>query len=177
MSLPLGSQAPAFLLHGVDGSDRSLASYEDAELLALIQSCNHCPYVLAWEGRMIDLQRAYGDRGVRLVALNSNDARRVPEDSFDRMVVHASEQGFNFDYLHDPEQLLARELGSQRTPEVFLFDRDRRLVYHGAIDDSRDDSAVSQHYLRDALDATLAGQPPPVAETAPMGCTVKWLAQ
>jgi len=176
MSLPLGSQAPAFLLHGVDGSDRSLASYEDAELLALIQSCNHCPYVLAWEGRMIALQRAYADRGVRLVAVNSNDASRHPEDGFERMVTHAAEQAFNFDYLHDPEQLLARELGSERTPEVFLFDRARRLVYHGAVDDNRDDSAVGRHYLAEAIDAALAGEPVAVSETPAVGCTVKWLS-
>jgi AhpC/TSA family len=175
MSLPLGSDAPAFALRDVGGSERSLASYADATLLALIQSCNHCPYVRAWEGRMIALQGAYGERGVRFVALNSNDASRFPEDGFDEMVVHAAEQGFNFDYLHDPEQSLARGLGSERTPEIFLFGRDRRLVYHGAIDDNRDDSAVQRHYLQEALEATLADEAPSIAETAAVGCTVKWL--
>jgi hypothetical protein len=175
MSLPLGSDAPAFVLRDVAGGERSLASYDDAELLVLIQSCNHCPYVRAWEGRMIALQGRYGERGVRVVAFNSNDASRFPEDGFDEMVVHASEQGFTFDYLHDPEQSLARALGSERTPEAFLFGRDRRLVYHGAIDDSRDDSAVRRHYLAEALDAALAGEPPPLGETAAVGCTVKWL--
>jgi AhpC/TSA family len=174
MSLPLGADAPAFLLRDVQGSERTLASYDDAALLALIQSCNHCPYVRAWEGRMIALQRAYAERGVRLVAVNSNDANRFPEDGFDEMVLHASEQGFNFDYLHDAEQALARALGSERTPEVFLFGRDRRLVYHGAIDDNRDDSAVGTHYLQEAFDAALAGEAPPIAETAAVGCTVKW---
>lgn len=171
MSLALGSSAPEFSLLGVDGEEHSLASYADASLLALIQSCNHCPYVLAWEGRMIEVQRDYAARGVRLVAVNSNDASRYPDDSYERMVEHANEKGFNFDYLHDPEQQLVRALGAERTPEVFLFDRDRRLVYHGAIDDNRDEAKVSRRYLRDALDGTA----PSLTETAPVGCSVKWL--
>lgn len=175
MSLPLGSTAPDFDLLGTDGERHSLASYDDAELLVLIQSCNHCPYVLAWEGRMIALQRDYGQRGVRLVAFNSNDANRYPEDSFERMVAHGSENGFNFDYLHDPEQSLARALGTERTPEVFLFDRSRRLVYHGAIDDNRDETAVERRWLAEALDGALHGRTPEVDDTRPVGCTVKWL--
>ena len=90
------------------------------------------------------------------------------------MVKRAESQGFDFDYLSDADQSVARALGSERTPEVFLFDGERSLVYHGAIDDSRDESAVSQHYLRDALDAVLAGDEPAVADTEPVGCTVKW---
>jgi len=168
-------EAPAFRLPGTDGREHSLADYGDAELLVLIQSCNHCPYVLAWEGRMVAIQADYAERGVRLAAVNSNDPARYPEDFFEQMVKHASQAGFNFDYLHDPGQSVARALGSERTPEVFLFDRERRLIYHGAIDDSRDDTTVRSHYLRDALDAALAGETPPVADTAPSGCTVKWL--
>lgn len=175
MRLAHGEQAPPFRLAGIDGREHALADYGDAELLVLIQSCNHCPYVLAWEGRMVALQADYAERGVRLVAINSNDAARYPEDSFERMVKHASEAGFNFDYLHDPGQLVARSLGAERTPEVFLFDRDRRLAYHGAIDDSRDDRTVTTHFLRDALEAALAGETPPVLDTPPSGCPVKWL--
>ena len=125
---------------------------------------------------MIAVQRDYRDRGVRVVAFNSNDASRYPEDSFERMVAHAAEKAFNFDYLHDPEQTLARALGSERTPEVFLFDRDRRLVYHGAIDDNRDELAVERRYLRErARGGLLAGGAPEVADTPVVGCTVKWL--
>jgi peroxiredoxin len=175
MTLALGSEAPDFRLTGVDGREHTLESYGESELLALIQACNHCPYVLAWEGRMIALQRTYGERGLRIVTVNSNDADRFPEDSFERMVEHASQRGLPFDYLHDRTQTLARALGSERTPEVFLFDRDRRLVYHGAIDDNRDDSAVQLSYVRDAIDALLGGEAPPIAETAPVGCSVKWL--
>jgi peroxiredoxin len=123
---------------------------------------------------MIELQRELGPRGFRLVAISSNDAESYPEDSFEAMRTRAREQGFNFDYLYDESQDVARALGSQRTPEVFLFDRDRRLVYHGAIDDSRDERSVTQHYLRDAAEAVLAGEDPELGETPPVGCTVKW---
>ena len=167
-------QAPSFRLPGVDGVEHSLESYADADLLVLVQSCNHCPYVQAWEGRMKSIQGDYADRGVKLVAINSNDPERHPEDSFEEMGARAKREGFNFDYLWDEDQSLVRDLGAERTPEVFVFDRDRKLVYHGAIDDSRDDAAVTQHYLRDALDAVLEGREPAVAETPPSGCSVKW---
>ena len=175
MSLALADRAPAFDLPGVDGGRHALADYADAEVLVLIQSCNHCPYVQAWEGRMTAIQDAYTDRGVRLVAINSNDADRHPEDSFEEMAKRAAQVGFTFDYLYDEDQSLARALGSERTPEAFVFDRERALVYHGAIDDNRDSAAVTVHYLRDALDAVLGGRRPPLTETPAVGCTVKWL--
>ena len=174
MSVALGTEAPQFDLPGVDGRNHSLDSYSGAEALMLVQSCNHCPYVQAWENRLNAIARDYAERGVSVVAVNSNDAEHYPEDSFDEMKARASALGFVFDYLYDEPQGVARELGAERTPEVFLYDRDRRLVYHGAIDDSRDETAVSQHYLRDALDAVLGGEEPAVSETPPVGCTVKW---
>jgi peroxiredoxin len=174
VTLALGSEAPDFTLRGVDGAQHTLSDYDAAEILVLVQSCNHCPYVLAWEGRMSAIQRDYADRAVVLVAINSNDAERYPADSFAAMVGHAHEQGFPFDYLQDPEQTVARALGSERTPEVFVFDRDRRLRYHGAIDDNRNETAVAQNYLRDALDAVLAGATPTPTDTAPVGCSLKW---
>jgi peroxiredoxin len=176
MALALGSPPPDFSLPAVDGKTYDLGDFDAAAALVLIQSCNHCPYVQAWEGRMKDIQRDYGDRGVRLVAVNSNDADNYPEDSFEEMKARAEREEFNFPYLYDEAQDVARALGAERTPEVFLFDRDRRLVYHGAIDDSRDDAAVNRHHLRDALDAVLEGRDPPVAETPPVGCSVKWVA-
>ena len=174
MTLTLGTEAPSFDLPGVDGSNHALDDYADAEVLALVQSCNHCPYVQAWEGRMNAIQRDYADKGFRLVAINSNDAEAYPEDSFDEMRARAEREGFVFDYLYDEDQSVARALGAERTPEVFLFDRDRRLVYHGAIDDSRDDGAVQRHYLREAIEAALRRKPPPEAETPAVGCSVKW---
>jgi peroxiredoxin len=174
VSVALGAEAPQFDLPGVDGRNHSLSSYDDAEVLVLIQSCNHCPYVQAWEGRMSAIARDYAERGVRVVAVNSNNAERYPADSFEAMRARAAGRGFAFDYLYDEPQAVARALRAERTPEVFVFDRERRLVYHGAIDDSRDEETVRQQYLRDALDAVLSGEEPPVSETPAVGCTVKW---
>ncbi len=174
MTITIGTDAPTFDLPGVDGANHRLDHYADAPVLVLIQSCNHCPYVQAWEGRMKQIQDDYRDKGVRIVAINSNDADSHPGDSFEEMQKRAEREGFNFDYLYDEDQSALRDLGSERTPEVFVFDRDRRLMYHGAIDDSRDETAVRRHYLREALDAVLAGKEPPEAETPAVGCTVKW---
>ena len=174
MTLPLGTTALPFSLPGVDGSTRSLDDYADADVLAVVWSCNHCPYVLAWEDRLNAIAREYRDRGVRVVAINSNDSRMYPEDSFDAMRAHAREKGFVFDYLHDDDQTVADAYSPERTPEVFLFDKDRRLVYHGAIDDSREEAKVERRWFREALDAVLAGRAPEVGETPPVGCTVKW---
>ena len=174
MSVGLGTEAPQFDLPGVDGQNHTLDSYADADVLVLVQSCNHCPYVQAWDQRLNAVAHDYADRSVRVVAINSNDAASHPEDSFEEMQKRAAAQGFVFDYLYDEPQAVATELASERTPEVFLFDRNRQLVYHGAIDDSRDEDSVSQHYLRDALDAVLSGQEPAVSETPAVGCTVKW---
>ena len=163
-----------FSLPGVDGRRYSLDELADGAPLALVWTCNHCPYAQAWEGRLIDIARDYEPRGVRFAAVSSNDAEAYPEDSFDAMRERARERGYPFPYLYDEDQSVAHEYGPERTPEVFVFDRERRLVYHGAIDDSRDEHAVTRHYLRDALDAVLAGREPPVTETPPVGCTVKW---
>lgn len=174
MSAVLGAEAPQFDLPGVDGQSHSLGSYADANVLVLVQSCNHCPYVQAWEGRLSAIASDYADRGVRVVAVNSNDVVSHPEDSFEEMQKRSREQGFTFEYLYDEPQAVAQALGAERTPEVFVYDRDRQLRYHGAIDDNRDETGVSQQYLRDALDALLAGSDPAVAETPAVGCTVKW---
>jgi peroxiredoxin len=166
--------APSFDLPGVDGRNHGLGDYADAGILVLIQSCNHCPWVQAWEGRMNAIAGEYADRGVRVVAIASNDAVAYPEDGLPAMIERARKQGCVFDYLYDEDQSVARALGSERTPEVFVFDQDRRLAYHGVIDDDREGDNITQHYLRDSLDALLAGKQPPVAETTPLGCTVKW---
>ena len=173
MTIALATEAPTFDLPGVDGQRHNLDDYADKPALAVVWSCNHCPYVQAWEGRMIALQREFGDRGFGLVAISSNDADAYPEDSFEAMQARASGQGFNFDYLYDEDQSVLDAYGAERTPEVFLFDRDRTLVYHGAIDDSREEEGVTQEYLRDAIAAVLAGDSPAVDETPAVGCTVK----
>ncbi len=175
--LEIGSKGPDFTLPGVDGQTVALADLlKSHEAVAVIFSCNHCPYVLAWEDRMIAIQRDYAPRGATIVAINANDAQRYPEDSFERMKVHAAEKGFNFPYLRDESQDVARAYGALRTPHVFLLDREGVLRYRGAIDDNYEDpAAVKHHYLRDALDAVLAGRDPVHQTSGAVGCTVKWI--
>jgi peroxiredoxin len=174
-NLKPGDRAIPFTLPGVDDKQHALADHAGKEAVAVIFSCNHCPYVRAWEDRMVQIQADYADKGVQFIAINANDARRYPDDSFPKMKERASEKGFNFPYLYDETQETARAYGAERTPEVFLFDKGGILRYHGAIDDNYGDpKAARNHYLRQALDAVLAGQAPPKVETPPVGCTVKW---
>lgn len=174
-ALSIGEKAKPFSLPATDGDEYSLASFEDRRLLTVIFSCNHCPYVQAWEDRMVQIQEDYRDKGVQLVAINANDARKYPDDDFEAMKSRASEKGFSFPYLRDESQEVAEAYGAERTPEVFLFDGDRELVYHGAIDDNYDDpGAVDAAYLRDAIEAVLSGNEPEVKNTNPVGCTIKW---
>ncbi len=175
VNLKIGDRAIPFDLPGVDGKQHSYADYSGKNAVVVIFSCNHCPYVRAWEDRMVQIQADYGGKGVQLVAINSNDASKYPDDSFPKMKERAREKHFNFPYLYDEAQKLARAYGAERTPEVFLFDKSATLRYHGMIDDNYDDpSAVRARYLRDALDAVLDGNPPPLGETRPVGCTIKW---
>jgi len=174
--LSIGDLAPSFKgLLGVDGQRYSLEDFRDKRALAVVISCNHCPTVKAYESRIKAIQGEFGERGFLLVAINPNDAEQYPEDSYENMAKRAREKGFNFPYLRDEDQSVARAYGATRTPEVFLFDHDRHLRYHGRIDDNVDDPGkVRAHYLRDAVSALLAGKKVPVTETMPVGCTVKW---
>jgi peroxiredoxin len=174
MSLALGDPAPPFALPAVGGEQVALEGLADRAAVAVVFSCNHCPYVRAWEDRLNDIARDYAPRGVAVVAINSNDAASYPADSFDAMAERAREKGFAFPYAQDASQEVARAYGASRTPEVFLLDGAGRLAYHGAIDDSTEPESVRVPYLRQALDAVLAGQAPPAAETGVVGCTVKW---
>ena len=173
--LKIGDHAIPFSLPGVNGATHALGEYSGKAAVAVIFSCNHCPYVRAWEDRIIQIQADYATRGVQLVAINSNDATRYPEDSFSKMKERAREKKFNFPYLHDESQTVARDYGAERTPEVFLFDKTGTLRYHGVIDDNYDDPAkVKMKYFQDALDALLSGTVPPTVETKPIGCSIKW---
>lgn len=167
--LKIGDPAPPFELPGVDGRTHALAGYEGMPV-AVVFSCCHCPYVIAWEERLDAIARDYAGRA-GLVAVNAND---YLGDGFDDMVARARDRGFAFPFLRDESQDVARAYQAARTPEVFLFDSDHRLAYHGAPDSSYRDPGGAVPYLRQALDAVLAGEEPPVAETPPVGCTVKW---
>jgi peroxiredoxin len=174
-NLQPGDQNILFSLPGVDEQFYSLSSYADKNAVVVVFTCNHCPWAQAWEGRLIQIQAEYGPKGVQILAINANDAVTHPGDSFEAMQQRAQEKGFNFPYLHDEEQAVAHAYGAERTPEVFVFDKAGILQYHGAVDDNADDPAAVQHaYLRDALDAVLAGQTPATAQTPPKGCTIKW---
>jgi len=175
MTVKTGQKAISFTLPGVDESDHSLADYDDKEVVVVIFSCNHCPYVQAWEGRMIEVQADFANKGAQLIAISSNDPAQYPEDGFPQMKERARQKGFNFPYLFDESQEVARAYSAERTPEVFLFDGQRELRYHGTIDDNYDDPAgVQKHNLRDALNAVLTGLTPEVSDTKPVGCTIKW---
>jgi peroxiredoxin len=174
--LEIGQKGPDFSLPGVDGQTYALSELlKTSQAVAVIFSCNHCPYVRAWEGRMKDIQRDYQAKGVRLVAIGSNDAAKYPDDDFSHMKQRAEQEGFNFLYLRDESQAVARAYGGTHTPHVFLLDPAGVLRYRGAIDDNYDEPDVVQHpYLRNALDAVLSGQTPEPAVSQAVGCTIKW---
>jgi len=173
--LRLGDRAVPFTLPGVDGRSYSLDYFAGKKVAGVIFWCNHCPYVQAWEDRVLDLQRQYRPKGVEFVLVSSNDPLHYPDDSFDAMKRRAQEKNYPCPYLFDESQEVARAYGATRTPEVFLFDGELLLRYHGRPDDNYEDPArVRQNYLRDAIEALLAGQLPAVGETAPQGCTIKW---
>lgn len=162
-------------LLGVDGKRYSLEDFNDKKVVVIIISCNHCPVAKAYEERMIAIQQDFADKGVSLIAINSNDSVRYPEDSYENMVIRAKQKGFNFPYLRDENQSVARAYEAERTPEVFVLDEKRHLRYHGCIDDDVEEpDKVRNQYLRDAIQAILEEKNVRVPETTPVGCTVKW---
>lgn len=172
-TLALGAAAPQFELPGTDGAVHAFAAGA-AKATVIIFTCNHCPYALAWEDRLLDAGRDYTDRGVRFLAINSNDAELKPADSFEQMQARLADQPWPFPYLRDESQEVARAYGALTTPDVFVFDGDDRLVYRGAPDADYEDPALDAGWLRAALDAVLAGEAPEPAETESVGCSVKW---
>jgi peroxiredoxin len=174
--LELGAQAPDFGdLQGADGERYSLRSFDAKPVLVVVFTCNHCPYAVAYEDRVVAIQRDYSGKGVQLVAINSNDDKSYPEDGYPQMVKRAKEKGFNFPYVRDASQGAAEAYGAVCTPHVFAFDKDRRLRYRGRIDDSKDPAGVKSPDLRNALDDMVAGKDPKVADTRPFGCSIKWM--
>ena len=168
--LALGDPAPSFDLPGVDGSSHSSANYA-GKPLAVVFSCVHCPYVVAWEDRLNEVARDYEGRAA-LVAVNSNAG--YLGDSVDDMEARSREKGFVFPFLYDETQEVAESYGAARTPEVFLFDGEHRLVYHGTPDSDHQDPEGAEPYLRQALDAVLDGGEIDPAEVPAVGCTIKW---
>lgn len=183
-TLPLGSAAPEFNLPGVDGRQYVLNDFAGARLLVVVFTCNHCPTAQYYEERLKQLASDYKPKGVAVVAIMPNDPKSVRldelgwtdlSDSFEEMKVRARDRHFNFPYLYDGDtESVARAYGPVATPHVFIFDAAHKLRFAGAIDDSERIQHVTRHYAREALDALLAGQEPPVTKTKVVGCSVKW---
>jgi peroxiredoxin len=172
--LHAGDVAPDFELQGVDGKTYSLEGQKSPYLLVVFW-CNHCPYVQAWEGRMIEIGHRFASKGVGVVLINSNDARAYPEDRLESMVRRAHEKKYPFPYLVDESQAIARAYGALVTPHPMLFGPDRKLLYQGRIDnDHQHPERVTERYLERAIDQALAHQPVVPAELPVAGCTVKW---
>lgn len=174
-TLQIGHEAPDFYLRGVDGRNYSLDSFRDVPILIVVFSCNHCPYVIGSEDRMIAFEDEFADYGVAMVAINSNSTAIYADDSYEAMIMRAREKQFPFPYLHDESQEIALAYGALRTPHFFVFDAKRRLRYTGRMDDNpKDASQATTHELRDAVEAMLEGDTPAVPITNPLGCNVKW---
>jgi hypothetical protein len=175
--LALGSPAPMreTLMMSVDGKERSIASVAGPKGTLVVFTCNTCPYAKAWEARIAAIGNAAIKRGLGVLAVNSNDPGRNAGDSYEEMVARAKKLGLKYPYVVDATSDLARAFGASATPEAFLFDAKGRLVYHGTVDDNmRDPSAVKEPWLREAVDAVVAGQTVATAETKAMGCSIKF---
>lgn len=141
----------------------------------VIFTCNHCPYVKGSEQALIKIFRQFESKGLKAVAISSNDANQYPEDGFDKMKEKSAEMALPYPYLYDESQDIARLFDAACTPEIYLFSKDGLLAYHGAINDSpRDSSKVTKEYLVEALNALMDGRKPNLAFANPMGCSIKW---
>ncbi len=170
--LKIGDAAPNFSgIIGIDDKEHGLADYRDNPVVVLVFTCNHCPVAKAYEDRLVALQKDYEAKGVQLVAVNVNN---LPEDRLDKMKERATSKAFNFPYLYDSSQKIGRDYGATVTPHVFVVDKNRKIAYMGAIDDNMQSDAVKKHYLRNALDAILAGKKPPRETTKQFGCGIKY---
>jgi peroxiredoxin len=170
----LGDRVPAFSLADTEGAEHSVPADPAPPATVLAVTCNHCPYVIAWNPRLRAVAEDYRARGVRFLAINANDASRYPADSPERMREFVESQSWPIPYLYDETQDVARALGAVATPHIFVLDGEQRLRYRGAPDSSHEDPSQNAAWLRGALDAVLEGREPEVAETPARGCSVKW---
>jgi len=176
----VGDQARDFNLKGVNGEKISMKEdYPDVKGFIVIFSCNHCPYVKAYEDRMMKLHKDFAPKGYPVIAINPNDPEKYPEDSYENMKKRANNKNFPFNYVVDSTQEIAKTYGATRTPHVFLLDRkasgDLMVEYTGAIDDNTENpEQVENHYLRDAIRALENGEKPERTHTKAIGCTIKW---
>jgi peroxiredoxin len=174
--LPLGTKAPAFNLPDPTGKKVSSEDFKDAPALLIAFICNHCPYVKHIRSKFAELAKEYQSRGVGIVAINSNDFETYPDDRPEKMEDEIRQQGYTFPYVYDEKQEVARAYRAACTPDLYLFDRNRALVYRGQFDDSRpgNNRPVTGADLRSALDAVLAGRPVSGNQKPSVGCNIKW---
>lgn len=174
-SMQIADNLIHFELHGTDGEAHSSHQYDDKKALVIIFTCNHCPYARAYVSRIARLVDNYESRGVGFFAISSNDVVQYPADSLENMHEVGKLMHLNGHYLYDESQEVARAYGAQRTPEVFVFDVNRKLAYHGAIDNNWEHAdKVTETYVANALDLLLQGKEPTIKETPAVGCTIKW---
>lgn len=174
--LPLGVVAPDFSLPDVHGHQVSLSDFADTRALLIVFMCNHCPYVKHVAAELAELAREYRQRGVAVLGINSNDASAYPDDSPAKMAEEVRAQRYTFPYLFDETQAVAKAYRAACTPDFFVFDHERLLVYRGQMDSSRPNSGVpvTGEDLREALDAVLTGRPVSVNQKPSLGCNIKW---
>lgn len=175
--MPLGTEAPAFSLPEA-GSDKTVSvdQFRDAKGVLVVFMCNHCPYVIHVAPELKRIADDYAQQGIAVVGISSNDAAAYPDDSPEKMVIEKAQRGYNFPYLYDETQQVAKAYGAACTPDFFLFDGDKRLFYRGQMDDTRPKQGVDPNGqdLRAALDALLAGQAAPETQKPSIGCNIKW---
>lgn len=178
--LPLGTEAPDFTLPDPAQNNRtvSLSDFEGSKAYLIMFICNHCPYVKHVREELARLAKEYQDKGVAVVAINSNDVANYPDDSPEKMLEEACQFGYTFPYLFDESQEVAKAYSAACTPDFFLFDADKKLVYRGQLDNSRpgNEAPLTGKDLRAALDAVLEGRPVPQEQKPSMGCNIKWKA-
>jgi peroxiredoxin len=174
--LPLGTQAPPFRLPDTDGNPVSLDDFRSAPAVLVMFICNHCPFVKHIAPSLADLGRRYQDRGLAIIAINSNDIKSYPEDAPPKMAQEKRARGYLFPYLLDEDQEVAKAYRAACTPDFYLFDRGRKLVYRGQYDESRPENGrpVTGADLAAAIDAVLAGKPVPSDQKPSIGCNIKW---
>ncbi len=173
----VGDLATDFKLKNIDGKNIALADFKDAKGFVVIFTCNHCPYAVAYEDRIIDIDKKYKKKGFPVIAINPNDPAIVPGDSFEGMQQRAKEKGFTFPYLFDAKQEVYRNFGATKTPHVYILSKngkDLKVEYIGTIDNNyKDASKVSTKYVEDAINSLLMNKKPAVTYTKAIGCSIK----